>query len=48
MNLGIIGIALTMVCDWSARAVLTLICIKTGRWKEFEVIKLVLYKNESE
>lgn len=37
-NLGIIGITLAMVCDWSVKATLILLRWKSGRWKNFKVI----------
>ncbi len=37
-NLGVIGIALAMVCDWSIRAILIVIRYKSSTWKTFEVI----------
>lgn len=38
LNMGVIGIALAMVCDWVIRAVLFIWREKTGKWKNFEVI----------
>lgn len=38
MNLGVIGIALAMVCDWCIKAVILSIRYHSGRWKEFRVI----------
>jgi len=38
MNLGVIGIALAMVCDWSVRAIFVTLRYKSGRWKAFNVI----------
>lgn len=37
-NLGVIGIALAMVCDWIARAVIFVVRLHGGKWKEFKVI----------
>lgn len=37
-GMGVIGIALAMVCDWSIRAVIFIWRQKSGKWKEFEVI----------
>lgn len=37
-NLGVIGITLAMVCDWSVKAALILLRWKSGRWKNFKVI----------
>lgn len=38
LNMGVIGIALAMVCDWVVRAALFIWREKTGKWKAFEVI----------
>ena len=37
-NLGVIGITLAMVCDWTVKAALILLRWKSGRWKNFKVI----------
>ncbi|MEY8392719.1 MATE family efflux transporter [Lachnospiraceae bacterium 45-W7] len=37
-NLGVIGIAVAMVCDWILRAVVFAWREKTGKWKAFQVI----------
>lgn len=37
-NLGVIGIAVAMVCDWLLRAVVFAWREKAGKWKEFQVI----------
>ena len=39
LQMGVIGIALAMVCDWIVRAVLFFRRERTGRWKAFQVIK---------
>ncbi len=39
LRMGVIGIALAMVCDWVVRAVLFIWRERTGRWKAFQVIK---------
>lgn len=39
LQMGIIGIAFAMVCDWAFRAALFIWREKTGRWKAFQVIK---------
>ncbi len=39
LRMGVIGIALAMVCDWMVRAVLFIRRERTGRWKTFQVIK---------
>ena len=38
MQMGVIGIALAMVCDWVVRAVLFIWRERTGKWKTFQVI----------
>ena len=38
-DMGVIGIAVAMVCDWVLRAVVFFLRQKSGRWKEFQVIK---------
>jgi len=38
MNLGVIGIALAMACDWTVRAVFFIYRYNSGKWKSFEVI----------
>ncbi len=38
LQMGVIGIALAMVCDWSVRAVLFIWRVRTGKWKTFHVI----------
>lgn len=38
MNMGVIGVALAMACDWGIRAVLIRLRYRMGRWKEFQVI----------
>jgi putative MATE family efflux protein len=38
LNLGVTGIALAMVCDWSVRAMFNILRYKSGRWKAFTVI----------
>lgn len=39
MNLGVIGIAAAMCCDWMVRAVLFLHRFRSGKWKECSVIR---------
>ncbi len=39
LQMGVIGIAFAMVCDWVVRAVLFIWRERTGRWKNFQVIK---------
>ena len=39
LQMGVIGIALAMVCDWVVRAVLFIRRERTGKWKTFQVIK---------
>lgn len=38
MNLGVIGIALAMCCDWAVRALFVSFRYKSGKWKNFRVI----------
>lgn len=38
LNLGVIGIAAAMVCDWMIRAVIFCLRQKSGKWKSFQVI----------
>ena len=38
MQLGVIGIALAMVCDWLVRAVLFARRRRSGKWKQFQVV----------
>lgn len=37
-GMGVIGIALAMVIDWIARAVLFILRVRSGKWKAFTVI----------
>ena len=39
LQMGVIGIALAMVCDWVLRAALFIWREKTGKWKNFQVIR---------
>lgn len=39
MELGVIGIAVAMCCDWGVRAALFLWRFWSGKWKEFSVIE---------
>lgn len=38
LHMGVIGIAIAMVCDWSLRAVIFFWRQKSGKWKSFRVI----------
>lgn len=38
MNLGVIGVAMAMVCDWCVRAVIFLVRLRLGKWKEMSVL----------
>lgn len=38
LDMGVIGIAVAMVCDWMIRAVIFILRQKSGRWKNFQVI----------
>lgn len=39
MDLGVIGIAAAMCCDWLVRAVLFLRRFRSGKWKDFQIIE---------
>lgn len=39
-DMGVIGIALAMVCDWIFRAVIFFLRLKSGKWKKYQVIKV--------
>lgn len=39
MDLGVIGVAAAMCCDWIVRAILFLHRFHSGKWKEFQVIE---------
>lgn len=38
LDMGVIGIAIAMVCDWIIRAVIFILRQKSGKWKGFQVI----------
>ena len=38
LNLGVIGIAAAMCCDWTFQAVLYIYRVRSGKWKNFAVI----------
>jgi len=38
MDLGVIGVAAAMCCDWLVRAVVFLHRFHSGKWKKFQVI----------
>lgn len=38
LNLGVIGVALAMCCDWAVRALFTILRYKSGKWKRYHVI----------
>lgn len=38
LDMGVIGIAAAMVCDWMIRAVIFILRQRSGRWKNFQVI----------
>lgn len=38
LQMGVIGIAIAMCIDWCARAILFVIRIKSGKWKQFKLI----------
>ena len=37
-DMGVIGIAIAMVCDWTIRAIIFIFRQKSGKWKSFHVI----------
>lgn len=37
-DMGVVGIAIAMVCDWIIRAVIFILRQKSGKWKNFQVI----------
>ena len=37
-NLGVIGVTMAMVCDWTIKAFLILMRWRSGKWKTFKVI----------
>lgn len=37
LNLGVIGVALAMCCDWAVRALFTILRYKSGKWKRYRV-----------
>ena len=39
MDLGVIGVAAAMCCDWIVRAMLFLHRFHAGQWKKFQVIE---------
>jgi len=39
MEMGVIGVAAAMCCDWLVRAALFLLRFHSGKWKEFQVIR---------
>ena len=38
MDMGVIGIALAMVCDWLIKAILVVARYRSGKWTQFQVI----------
>lgn len=38
LNMGVIGIAIAMCCDWSIQALLFIWRVKSGKWKAFQVV----------
>ena len=37
-NLGVIGIAMAMCCDWTIQALLYIWRLRSGKWKQFKVV----------
>ena len=38
LRMGVVGVALAMVCDWLSKAVFIWIRYRSGKWKSFKVI----------
>ena len=38
LKMGVVGVALAMVCDWLSKAIFIWIRYKSGKWKQFKVI----------
>lgn len=38
LNLGVIGIAIAMCCDWTVQAVFYIWRLRSGKWKKFKVV----------
>lgn len=38
LKLGVVGITIAMICDWTVKALLVLCRWRSGKWKEFRVI----------
>ncbi len=38
LDMGVIGIAAAMVCDWIIRAAIFILRLKSGKWRDFQVI----------
>lgn len=39
LNLGVIGVAIAMCCDWLVRAALFLCRFRSGKWRDFQIIE---------
>ncbi len=38
LQMGVIGICWAMCCDWIVRATFFTICVKSGKWKDFQLV----------
>jgi putative MATE family efflux protein len=38
LNMGVMGIAWAMCCDWTVKGIVNLFRLRSGRWKQFKVI----------
>jgi Na+-driven multidrug efflux pump len=38
LNLGVMGIAIAMCCDWVFKGVVYFIRLRSGKWKNFKVV----------
>jgi Na+-driven multidrug efflux pump len=38
LNMGVMGIAWAMCCDWIVKGIINFIRLRSGRWKQFKVI----------
>ena len=46
MDLGVIGIAAAMCCDWMVRAVLFLHRFRSGKWKKYQIIEALYHERK--
>jgi Na+-driven multidrug efflux pump len=38
LNMGVMGIAWAMCCDWTVKGIINFIRLCSGKWKQFKVI----------